>query len=306
MTVRKTWIATAAGLGLLALGCDVSPEGRPGQTKDPMATIGLDEADQMPNLVASVDTGVSMVMFAEPSPGTVVILEKARGASVLRPNATDVEATWREIAHGKEMPRALHEAIARANKGPDSATLAKRAKAQEGREGHLAELADELRRNNADMAAMEARLPAPATLPSTFNEATGCGDPQQFVNMYCSNWQHPANKSEACLLNRVWNGTTDATFGPWNNANYAFAAVCGLSGEFDFVVQHNTFWSWTTDCDLWTTAGVHWAMAIRASYFDFQFRYVLQRVNGDTYHRMNYVDSNPLDPSGFGTYVIPH
>ena len=314
-------IGSAMGLGFVAMACDLPPDenaaaGRPPANVDPMASVGLDEADQVPNLLAVLTTGTSTVMFAEPAPGALMILEKARGKSAMSPNIKDVRQLWKSLAPERQMPLALEEAVDRHGQTQKRSFQAATSESSAGgrparpsladRGKQLDEMARDLRRNTEEMARLERQLDGVAKTPPIIAD-TGCGDQQHFINHFCSNWMYPANKEEACKLNKIWNGNpaSDATFGTWNDAEYAFAAVCGLTGEFDFVVQHRTWWTWGNACDLNVTEGIHWNIRLWDNNADFDFRYIFQRAGGDTYHRMHFVDSDWFDPSGLGHHTIP-
>jgi hypothetical protein len=314
MRTTRHLTALVLGAGLTAVACDQPPADTASQPNpDPLASLGLDEGDQVPNLVATVKTGTSIVMFSEPMPGTVMVLEKGRGKTTLRSNTRDFRQLWNKLAPGQEMPLALRESMDRLDRGTTSLAGARRGEGDSpaaparptgaAREQQTRDLARDLQRNNEQLGMYEQQLTR--STDQSVNADTGCGDDQHFINNYCSNWMYAANVSEECKLRKQWNGTGDAVFGPWNDVEYSFAAVCGRRGEFDFVVQHMTWWSWSTACDLNTTEGIHWNMALRSAGLDWDFRYIFQRAGGDAYHRAHYVDSESFDPSGLGSHQIP-
>jgi hypothetical protein len=316
MRTRRQLTTLILGTALIAGGCDLAPgEHAPATKDDPLTTLGLDEGDQVPNLVASVRTGTSIVTFSEPMPGAVMVMEKSRGRSVVRPEMKDLRQLWRTLAPGQEPPLALRDALDRMDRmgkslagaapgerdaqvKPPRPSPADRARQVEG-------MARDLRHNNEQVARFEQQLSRDSASQPII--ADGLCPDQDFINEFCSNWMYAANRDETCKLNRRWNenAAVDAIFGPWANSEYAFAAVCNRHGVFDFVVQHQTWWSWATDADIRTNDGDTVGFSLHATGLDWDYRYIFQQVQGDGYHRMHFVHDHWFDPRGLGSHNIP-
>jgi hypothetical protein len=285
-------LGAALALALAAASCDQPPAAEERATESPTTAPGLDEGNQIPNVVARLELGRSTVYFAEPAPGMIIVGEHAQGEPVLKPGLpNEPGAIWKAIAGNRAMPSALREALARSSR-PTRGTAPPPAQVTVRRPSVT----------HGDVADKPLDL-GPGVLASTRG---GSQDPTDFINYYCSNWLRFGGIAESCATNRTTSNSLVVPFEMSGNVYFARAAVASYRGTFRFVPQWNSFFSWSNLADITTEPGHSWSWWVSRSQPSFGFRYWIVDANGDGYHRMHWIDGQALDLWGLGSYVIPN
>jgi hypothetical protein len=292
MTTKWKSLTTALALGAAAAGCDVPPEAdKPTKSG---SEVGLNEGDQMPNVLARLEIGSSKVFFAEPAPGTIIVAEDAQGQPVLTPGLpNDMGAIWKAIAQGREMPQALKEALVRSHQLAKQNPAVAPAKA----EARTAVV------QNTEEDAQPALDLGPGVLASTRGASQ---DPTDFIAYYCSNYAYAASIREACWTNRTTQNTSLTPFSIDGDVHFARAAVAAYRGKFRFVPEWRSFFSWSTLWDVWNEEGHSSSYWVSRSYPSFGYRYSMISTVGDGFHFMHWVDGSAVDGWGLGTHRIPN